>query len=96
MSTTLIVVIVVIAVLVLAAVAWGMTAGRAKRMQQKRVVAQAHREQANVAARQAEKARLEAKEQSDRAAAQQAEADWLRSHADEIDPDATRDEERVS
>jgi hypothetical protein len=50
--------------------------------------AQQHREEANVKARQAEKARLEAKEQSDLAASQQEEAERLRTHADELDPDA--------
>lgn len=96
MSTTWIVVIVIVGVFVLAGVAWAATAGRAKRLEQRRAEAQQHREDANVKARQAEKARLVAKEQSELAATQQEEADRLRSHADELDPEVeARNEERV-
>jgi uncharacterized protein HemX len=87
MSTTVIVAIVVVAIVVLALAGLATSRQRAKRLEEHRLEAREHREEADSKARKAEQARLQAEEQAERARKQQAEADELRRHAAEIDPD---------
>lgn len=92
--TTWIVVLIVIALIVIAGVVIAARKRNEVRLEERRAEAQDHREDAEVTARRAEQARLEAEEQADRARLQQEAADDLRRRADEIDPDVT-DDERV-
>jgi cell division protein FtsL len=65
MSTTAIILIVVAVIVVLAAVALVARRQRARQLDQKRVEASEHREQADTRGRKAEQARLAAEEQTD-------------------------------
>jgi cell division protein FtsL len=87
MSTTAIILIVVAVIVVLAAVALVARRRRARQLDQKRVEASEHREQADTRGRKAEQARLAAEEQTDRARKEQAAAEEHRQQAREIDPD---------
>jgi uncharacterized protein HemX len=87
MSTTVIILIVVAVIVVLAAVAFVARRQRSRQLDQKRVEASEHREQADTRARKAEQARLAAEEQSDRARKEQTAAEEHRQQAQEIDPD---------
>jgi hypothetical protein len=60
---------------------------RARQLDQKRVEASEHREQAETSGRKAEQARLAAEEQTERARKEQAAAEEHRQQAQEIDPD---------
>jgi F0F1-type ATP synthase membrane subunit b/b' len=87
MSTWGIVVIVVAAVVLVAIVAYALTRGRARRLEQQRAEAQDVRTEARAKARQAEQARLAAEEQAEQARRQQNEAVALQQKANEVDPD---------
>jgi C4-dicarboxylate-specific signal transduction histidine kinase len=87
MSTTVIILIVVAVIVVLAVVAFFARRQRARQLDQKRLEASEHREQADTRGRKAEQARLAAEEQADRARKEQTAAEEHRQQAEEIDPD---------
>jgi C4-dicarboxylate-specific signal transduction histidine kinase len=87
MSTTAIVLIIVAVIVVLGAVAFVARRQRARQLDQKRLEAREHREQADTRDRKAEQARLAAEEQADRARKEQTAAEEHRQQAEKIDPD---------
>ena len=92
MDTIWIVVLLVVALLVVAGIIIAARKRRDAQLEERRVEAREHREDADATARRAEQARLEAEEKADRARKQQEAADDLRRRADEVDPDVTVDE----
>ena len=87
MNTTAIILIVVAVIVVLAVVAFLVIRQRARQLDQKRVEAREHREQADTSGRKSEQAPLAAEEQADRARKEQTAAEEHRQQAQEIDPD---------
>lgn len=91
MDTIWIVVLVLAALLVIGGVMVGARKRRDAQLEERRVEAQGHREEANATARRAELAKLEAKEQAERADREAEAAAELRQRADEVDPDVDQD-----
>lgn len=92
MDTIWIVILIVAALAVLAGVFAAMRKRRETELEERRVEARSHREEAEATARHAEQARLEAEEQAERARREQDAAEALRRQADEVDPDVDVEE----
>ena len=91
MYTIWIVVLVLAALVVIGVVMYVVRQRSEARLEERRLEAQSHREEANATARRAEKAQLEAKEQAEVARREQESAAELRQRADEVDPDVDTD-----
>ena len=91
MDTSVIVILVIAALIVLAIGVYIMRKRQAERIEERRVEAQGTREEARATERRAEQARLQAEEQAERARRERAAAEDLQRKADELDPDVTED-----
>jgi uncharacterized protein HemX len=87
MSTWAWIVIAIVAILVIAAVAWWLTRGRAQRLEQQRSDASVMRDRARVREEKAQQSENLAREQAQVAQRERQAAQAAASRADQLDPD---------
>jgi uncharacterized protein HemX len=92
MDAIWIIVLVAVAIIIVGGIVFAGRQRREAQLEERRVEAQGHREEASSKARRAEQARLQAEEQAERAERERAEAEQLERKAAEIDPDVPDEE----